>query len=375
MNIGINLLYLIPGVVGGTETYSRNLIAQLLHIDKKNKYFLFVASDAKQGFSEFSNDVVLVDVANFSVGKLKRIVWEQFFLPGIIKQYDISILFSPGYVVPIFASCNQIVTIPDLLYKRFPDTIPRLKLLYWKIFIPLSVKYAKRIIAISEFTKNELLAYFPESEKKITTTPLGVDRQTFGRAHRNREYVLSKYQLPDRFIICVATLSPHKNLDIVLKAIATLKAQRCIVNLVLVGNKERAYEKIQTSIEKLRIADQVRILGYVPNLELSQIYTMANLFVLPSIYEGFGLPVLEAMSNGCPVLCSNAGSLPEVAGDAAEYFYPHDVQQLSDKIKNLFFDGGKRDVMRKKGFENIKRFDWKNTANETLKVIESLNTK
>ncbi|MFA6540360.1 MAG: glycosyltransferase family 1 protein [Bacteroidota bacterium] len=366
MNVGINLLYLIPGIVGGTETYARNLIYHLVSTDENNVYYIFVPTDARYILKDLPENGKIIEVPIFS-NKVNRILWEQFVLPIKVYKYKISILFSLGYVIPIFARCKHIVTIHDLLYKRFSYTIPKSKRVYWRLFIPLSVSRAAKVIAVSKFTNDELIHYFPRAAEKIIVTQLGVDGSKYYPDMSKGNGIF-----PEKFIVCVATLSPHKNLEIILKAVHALKMMGTNVNLVLVGNKERATKDIERSVDKLGISQQISLLGYVSDEKLRQIYSIATLFVLPSIYEGFGLPVLEAMACGCPVICSHAGSLPEVGGNAAKYFNPFDLEEIVALLKQVYFDEQLRNEMKGLGFKNVEKFRWSVTAKNTMNCINKL---
>lgn len=372
MKIGINLLYLIPGVSGGTETYARGIISELFNDDTVNSYTIFISEDSLESFTQYRN-VKIVTVPSFASNKIKRVFWEQCMFPFVLQKHGIEVLFSPGYVVPIFSSCRHIVTVHDMLYRRYPETIPAVKRWYWKIFVPLSLFRSKAVIAVSEFGRNEIAKYFPWSADKIAVTMEGVDRNSFFEGKQQPSMIRNKYSLPEKYVLCVATLSPHKNIRLLFEITSFLKKNgEEKINIVLVGNKERAIAELSEAMEELGIKEQVRMLGYLSQEDLCSVYSAASLFVLPSMYEGFGLPALEAMACGCPVACSNAGSLPEIAGDAAEYFGPNDSQGAAKVIKGIYFNEDKQNELRTRGFRNIERFTWNGSAHMTLKIFEAV---
>lgn len=370
MIVGINLLYLIPGKSGGTETYVRSLLQSLLNIDQKNSYIIFLPEEVRDSFSHVAGRVKFVTAKNIFGNKVKRIIWEQLCLPFHVKKNNVDVLFSPGYVAPILSSCKHVVTIHDMLLKRYPAMIPMVKRLYWKIFVPLTFWRASKVIAVSEFVKNEFEYFYPRFKEKYVVIPEAVNTDFFypDLSSSDLKY---KYKLPEQFVLCVATQSPHKNIEIVLKAVHHLKMKNVYINVVCIGNKERSTKVLTYFIDSLGLNDQVSLLGYVGEKDLRQLYSTATLFVMPSLYEGFGLPVLEAMACGCPVLSSNAGSLREVGGMAAEYFSPHSVEDLAEKLQKIYCNSDIQKELRTKGYANLTRFHWDHSAQLTLDAFNS----
>ncbi len=369
MIVGINLLYLIPGKSGGTETYVRNLLSALISIDKTHTYVIYMPVEVIPTFTFDSDAVRVKGVEGILSSKLSRILYEQFIFPWKVSKDNIDVLFSPGYVIPILCRCPHVVTVHDMLYKRFPNTIPIIKRFYWSIFVPLSIKRSSYVIAVSEFVKKEFEEYYPQYKNKYVVSSESVNTEEYF-VEESDSQAISKLSLPKNYILCVATLSPHKNLEVVLHAVELLKQKKHTVNVVFVGNKERSTKYLESIIENKKLNDQVYFTGYISQITLRQLYNNAEMFVMPSMYEGFGLPVLEAMACGCPVICSNAASLPEIAGSAAEYFHPQDVKTLSNKIELLWLNKTLHDEMGRRGILNVSRFNWRNTAiitNETLK--------
>lgn len=370
MVIGINILYLIPGKSGGTETYLKNILHSMVSLDRGNTFVLYLSEEAYPSFIDFEGKARIILVKKIFYSKLKRILYEQFMLPRLIIRDEIDVLFSPGYVVPIFCPCKHVVTVHDMLYKRYPATIPLMKMVYWSIFIPLSFWRSSKIIAVSEFVRKEFEEYFPRYTDKFIVSYESVDKNQFYREEMNPS-IRTLYHLPEKYALCVATLSPHKNLEIVLKAVSVLKNANTEVNVVIVGNKERSSKYLESLTKHYGIEKQISFIGFVPNSNLRSLYSNAAVFIMPSLYEGFGLPVLEAMACGCPVVCSNVASLPEVGGGAVEYSSPTDAIELSSKIKKVYFNKIVQDSMQKKGYSHLTNFEWNRTASITMDAIES----
>lgn len=365
MRVGINLLYLVSGKAGGTETYIRNLLNEFLAIKGNAKVFLFVTQMSAQYSKEYGEYFEVIIINKIGYSKFSRIIYEQSIFPFIVAKYEIDVLFSPGYVIPVLALCKHVVTIHDMLYKRFPSSIELSRRIYWTFFVYLSVLRSKKILAVSEFSKNELTKFFPNSSKKIIVTFESVDNKNF-----YKDTNLPDNNMSRNYALSVATLSPHKNFEMLLKAIKKIKDEKkIIIPLLLVGNKDRSTKTLLSMIENLGIQNQVKLIGFVTNDELRSIYSNAALFVLPSIYEGFGLPVLEAMACGCPVLCSNAGSLPEVGGSAAIYFDPFDLNDIAKKLEQLWKTKDSLNEIISNGYVNVTRFSWENSAQITWKQI------
>lgn len=358
---------MLPGKVGGTETYLRGLLKGLSKIDIKNQYIIFTnrenhgTFDIKQdNFSEILCDVP----AKF---RSLRIFWEQVLLPFYIKKHRIDVLHSPGYVSPVWAKCAKVVTIHDMQYFYYPEYFPKAKLLYWRYLIPLSARNSDLVVTVSNNSKIDIINLLNIPAEKVIITyeaskffidglnNTWSDNNTFCKHNIKRDYILS-----------VASLLPHKNLDKLIEGFGLL-ANKVEHQLVLVGLKGCALNTIRDAIKKKGIKqDRVLLLGYVSDNELVTLYKKASLFVLPSLFEGFGIPLLEAMSLGCPVAASNRTSIPEVVGDAGVLFNPKDSKEIAQKIYSILYDSKLRDDLIKKGYERAKMFSWEKMAKQTL---------
>ncbi len=267
---------------------------------------------------------------------------------------------------------SYIVTCLDIIRYTHPQN--RFEYLTGRYIYP-SLKKADKLIAISEFTKSELIKHLRIPEDKIAVVYMGIDHREYRPMPSNDE-IVNKYKLPEdmKIILCVGAEIPRKNLSTLIEAFGKLKKDYEGVKLVKVGNPQAsgAREKLMKSINKLGLEKEVIFTDFVTEEDLPQIYNAADLYVYPSFYEGFGLPVLEAMACGVPVITSNASSLPEVAGDAAITVDPHDANTLAKAMYDVLTNDQLRENLMKKGLERAKLFSWEKTAKETLKVYEEV---
>ena len=374
MRIGINTLFLIPGKHGGTETYLRNLLLNLAKIDKANDYIMFTNRENSGSFG-IRQDNFLEVLCNFSARyKSLRVFWEQVVLPIMAGRHKIDVLHFPAYVSPVvnLFGTKLVVTIHDMMYRYYPENYPRGQLLYFRYFIPASARRAEMIITVSKNTKKDIIKFLKVPERKVRVTYEAHDKRfsnNLSVSEKNR--IKKKYNLPDRFILSVASFNPQKNIDTLVRSFSLIKKTYNLSSqLVLVGMKLSYYSKIISVIEKLKLDKDVLFIGYVSDNDLPYLYSLANIYAFPSFFEGFGLPPLEAMACGCPVVASNATSIPEVVGDAGILIDPHNIEKMAEAIyKVLINDNLRKDLIRK-GFERVKQFSWEKTAKETLKVYE-----
>jgi len=246
--------------------------------------------------------------------------------------------------------------------------------MYLRTLLPKSIKNADMIIAVSENTKKDIINCFNISSDKIQVVYEGVD--DFFKIINDKgrlEQVRKKYNISKDFILNVSMITPRKNLITLIKAFKLLRDSKNIkCQLVIAGGKGWWYEDVFKTVSALRLEDEVIFTGYVPDEDLLYLYNAATLFAYPSLYEGFGLPILEAMSCGCPVVASNVSSIPEVCEDAALMINPKDVEELSQAMYKLIIEGSLRQMLIKKGLERVKQFSWRKTAEQTLEIYNKL---
>jgi len=307
------------------------------------------------------NNVINEDIAyklNFQkIGKFTGHLWEQFDLPFFLKKIGNPLLVNFVNTAPLFYK-NQVVTIHDLAFLRHPEWFSKKFYLFYKFLIPKVAHSALKVITVSNFSKKEIISLLKIPEKKIEVV-YGAVNKKFKPFYGEKE----------NYILTVASLDPRKNFRNLILAFTKLKLRD--YKLIIVGRKNRIFSNKELNFLITKISN-IEFTGYISEEELIKLYQKAKLFIYPSLYEGFGLPPLEAMACGCPVVVSNVASLPEVCGDAAYYVDPYDVENIAEGMYKVLTDKVLRESLIKKGLERVKQFSWEKTAREILKVIESL---
>ncbi len=267
-----------------------------------------------------------------------------------------------------------ILTVHDLIFKLFPEHHKRLNHTFLNQAMPIFVKRATAIIAISEATKRDLMQYYQVPSEKITVIYEAAAPNFKPPLPEQCVEVRRRYRLPERFLIVVGTIEPRKNYSRLVQALVQLHQWDPDLKLVVVGSKGWLYEDFFNTINALNAADDVILPGYIPDEDLPALYGAATAMVMPSIYEGFGLPLLEAMACGVPVASSHAASLPELGGDVPIYFDPHDLDDMVEALKSLLLDEERQQLMRQRGPEQAARFSWDKAARETLQLYNQFAT-
>jgi len=347
----------------GIGSYTRNLLANLLSQSSGEEYLLLGdkanISRCLEGITTASKQ------ANYPVYSLR----EQLFMPRAARGVDL--LHVPHYNIPVFYKGLLVSTVHDLIHLIFPQYLPsKFAHAYAKFMYSQVAKKAARIIAVSENTKKDLIEHMSIDAKRIVVTHEGVSPQ-YRRVDNMAilSEIRQRYNLNKPFILCVGTLRYHKNILNLIEAFLKLKKKDKIEEkLVLVGRPDRKAKRIYSFLSSLAQGDDIQYLGEIEPGHLPYIYNLARAFVMPSFYEGFGLPILEAMACGIPVVASNVSSIPEVAGDGARYVDPHSVEEIASGIYDVLSSGSLRSSLTRKGFERIKHFDWKETARKTKEV-------
>lgn len=294
----------------------------------------------------------------------KRILWEQAIQPFELGEYD---LYHAGaFVAPLFLPVPMVVTVYDLTFMRYPERLSLARRLYLRAFTELTCKRAKRIIAISESTKQDIVDLLGISADKVDVTPLAYDADLLKPLPKETVEAFKTSQgLPERFWLYLGTIEPRKNLVTLIEAYARLPESERLP-LVLAGGKGWLTEPIFAAIDKHQLNDAIRLPGFIPTDDLALWYNSAELFVFPSVFEGFGLPVLEAMACGTPILTSNVSSLPEVAQDAGLQLPPDDIEAWTDALHIAYEDSNWRKEASERGLQIAKTFTWDKTARLTL---------
>jgi len=298
----------------------------------------------------------------------QRLWWEQVELPRRARAAQVDLLHLTGFGVPRWHPCPTLLTVHDLIGLLFPANLPPISRLYWSRWLPRTIRWADQVIADSEHTRRDLIRLLGIPAERIEVVYLGVD-QAFHplKDQVALEAVRHKYRLPSAIILYVGTLEPRKGLNTLISAYATLAAD-IPHHLIIAGKRGWYTEPLFRQVKALGLSQRVHFTDYVADEDLPGLYNLADLFVYPSRYEGFGLPPLEAIACGVPVVCSNAASLPEVVGDAALLVPPDDAEALAAAIRRVLDDKALRGEMRARGLEQAGRFTWEKTARRTAGI-------
>jgi len=367
MKIGVNLLFLLPGVVGGTETHAVNLLQALAKMSNLAQYWLFINRETRASGLFRETNYRLVQCPVRASVRTIRYSWEQFVMPLQAKKYRLDLLHSLGYVQPLRLPCKSVVTIHDLNFHNLARWMPKRKRVVLRYFITQSAKKADHIITVSEFSKRQIVEILGVPEEKVTVT-YNAPKQRVCQV-QPFEVIAEQFGLRRPYILALSSSSPHKNMVSLLKAFAILRRKGFShLQLIIAGHPPKDKQSLGPLFEDHNLRDAVVFTGYVPDEVLPSLYSHAEAFVFPSIYEGFGIPVLEAFLYGAPVVCSNAAALPEIAGDAACYFNPMAVEEIAATISRLLQDETLRRSLVKKGKARVAQFTWEETARKTLEV-------
>jgi glycosyltransferase involved in cell wall biosynthesis len=369
MHIGLNLVYLVPGETGGTEVVARELVPELVSARPDVRFTAFINREAAAQKGLW-NDVV--ESVTVPVRAGKRLQWvrgEQQLLPRLAARAGVDLVHSLANTGPVHGSFTRVVTIHDLIHRVYPETHFGPRALGMRMLVTAAARRSHLVIADSESTREDLVRLLGLSPDRIDVAPLGVGDP--GAEARTPEAELrSRLALGDRMIVLsVSAKRPHKNLLRLIDAIARIPAARRPL-LVLPGYPTPHERDLRSRAAELGIETDVRLLDWVSDADLAGLYAAARCFAFPSLYEGFGLPVLEAMAHGVPVACSDRGSLREVASSAALLFDPEQPSEIAAAIDRLIGDEAEADRLRAAGREQAARFTWRATAAATLRAYE-----
>ncbi len=374
MKIGINVLYLLPGRVGGSETYIRNLIKWLPVIDRENEYIVFINQESL-GVFDTSPGVTIVPCPVRASNRPQRILWEQFGLPSQVRHRGIDILLSAGMTAPFRCPATSVLMLFDLQHINQPGNFPWYYLPFLRSIIYGSAKSANGVLTLSYQVKNDIIRFYHLLPERIEVTHLAVDHDAFTlQGPPDTATVRARYGLPDRFILYAASSLPHKNHERLFQAFRQVRDRIPGLKLVLIGARDKGGEMLLRKIQTLGIGQDVLLLGWLPFGDVPSIYRASEAFIFPTLHEGFGLPVLEAMACGIPVVCSKIEPLLEVAGDAALFVDPYSPNEIATGIFTALSDGMMRKQLVQKGLVRAKQFTWESTAKTTLQFLRSVHT-
>lgn len=367
--VGINA-HLLSGEAGyrqaGIHQYITQTLRHLSWEEEGPDYILYTQYGRE--LSQANPGLTAVSSRWPTERRLVRIAWEQLAWPVSAARRKIDLLHSMAFVTPWVSPCPAIVTVYDLSFVRFPDRFPAMQRLYLGTQTARSCRQAKRVITISESSRQDVHRLYRVPLGRIDVVYPGVDEVYQPLPDSEVEAFRQREGLTNRFVLHVGTLQPRKNIPMLLDAFARIPDPA--LQLVLVGGKGWLYDEIFQRVEALGLGSRVRFTGYVPEQDLPLWYNAADLFAFPSLYEGFGMPVVEAMACGTPVIAARTSSIPEAAGDAAALFDPRNVDELADRMATVLNHPGISDKMRRLGLRQSQEFSWKRAGRETAAVYQ-----
>jgi glycosyltransferase involved in cell wall biosynthesis len=354
----------------GIGTYIRNLLRHLARIDHDTE-FVLLCTEADLGVAaqlgpNFRS--VLEPAPNYSVR-------EQIHVPWVLRRERPDLFHAPHYVLPAAIHCNSVVTIHDCIHLMFPQYLPnRMAYAYARAQMWTAAHRSDCILTVSDASKRDILHLFNIPPEKIVVVYNAIDAHFSVTPPPDAvARVRERYQLDHRFLLYVGNIKPHKNLVRLIEAFSELRTGDLEdLKLLIIGDEISKLPALRLAVHRHKLHKHVRFLGYVPDDQLAVLYRLAAVFVFPSLYEGFGLPPLEAMASGTPVVVSNVSSLPEVVGDAAVLEDPHDIDSIVDGLRCVLTNPARAEDMRRKGLERSREFSWERSVARTLEVYKRI---
>lgn len=371
MKIAVNLLP-FKKELAGAGRYAKCLLNQLAIIDKSNQYILFVTPENKINFAELGSQFKYIICP--PINYLARIFWEQFILPFQLKYYQVDLLFTPSVAMPLASPCKNVTSIFDMMFfhnhqlKKYTS----LRAFYGRIVTRIACYRSQLILTISEHSQQDILTICPLPAQKVRAILLAAGEEfKLIKDKTILQKCQQKYRLPDKFILYVGTLEPGKNLVNLIKAFKKFKELHNFPHkLVLAGGWGWQTQEIKATIADFQT--EIILTGFMSDEDLPALYNLAEIFIYPSLYEGFGLPVLEAMACGTPIITSNISSLPEIAGEACLLVNPANIQQMADSLAAILHDETLKLQLSQKGLAQAAKFSWESTARQTLAAFDSI---
>ena len=367
MRIGIDARKLHDFGIG---TYIRNLLRQLARMDRQTEFVILCRPDDCAMVTALGENFrgVVETAGNYSL-------LEQVKIPLALKREGVTLFHAPHYVLPPLVRCKAVVTIHDCIHLMFPQYLPnRFAYRYAIASIRLAARRATRIMTVSESSKRDILKFVDTEPGKIDVIYNAYD-DTFAIEPREEDVVRvrERYQLESEFVLYAGNVKPHKNLERLIEAFHLVRKRGLDhLKLVMIGDEISKYTALRRAVHRHQLHKYVRFLGYLPEETLAVMYRLAGVFVFPSLYEGFGLPPLEAMASGTPVVMSNVSSLPEVAGDAAVLVDPYSPGAIAGAMRRVMMDGRLRDDMRERGLARAREFSWGRSVRRVKEIYDEV---
>lgn len=378
MHIAINAKPLNEELKVGVATYTLNLLKSLAKVDLKNKYTIYGV--------RLAPEELVIENDNFKIKNMPDLLrlrsfwysWYPWYYTAFSLQLSLdkpNIFFSPYPSLPLYCPCPKVAVVHDLSFLVVRNSFKIHSQIILKKQLLHIVRRASKIIAVSESTKKDLIKFVKASPENVAVIYEGYDTDAYKPQFDTDEVkaLVQRYGIDSRYVLYVGTLEPRKNIPRLIEAFASLKKQGGIEHkLVVTGKKGWLYNNIFLTVTRTGLDNEVIFTDYVPDQDLPLLISGADLFVYPSLYEGFGLPPLEAMACGTPVITSNLSSLPEVVGDAGILVDPYSVDEIAEAIHQVLSNARLREQMQRKGLDRARMFSWEKTAQETLKVLEAV---
>jgi len=353
----------------GIGTYIRNLLRHLARLDRDTEYVLLGLPEDCASLRALGPNFRPVPYCSPPYS-----LREQLSLPVAVAREKVDVFHAPHYVLPTLTPGRRVVTIHDCIHLMFPEYLPyRLAKVYAHAMMYSATRRADRILTVSESSKRDILRFFSVKPEKITVIYNAIDErfrtlptdETVGR-------VRERYQLEDPFVLYVGNVKPHKNVERLIDAFALVRRRSDGLKLMIIGDEISKFQTLRRAVHRHNLHKHVRFLGFVPEDTLSVLYRLASVFVFPSLYEGFGLPPLEAMACGTPVITSNVSSLPEVVADAAVLVDPHNSEEIAGAIRRVLSDPALSAELRAKGLARAQAFSWHRSVAQTLEIYKEV---
>jgi glycosyltransferase involved in cell wall biosynthesis len=356
----------------GIGTYVRNLLRHLARLDDYSEYIVLCRDEDRAFAAELGENFRAVPERSGGYS-----VREQLAVPLDLRRERADLFHAPHYVLPPLTPCRSVVTIHDCIHLRFPQYLPtRIGYAYARAQMWLATHKAARVITVSEASKRDILRYFRVPESRIDVIYNAIDERFWHEPDpedisRTRE----RYRLTAPFVLYAGNIKPHKNLERLIEAFHLLRQgspDLREVELLIIGDEISKYPTLRRAVHRHKLHKHVRFFGFVPDQTLASLYRLANAFVFPSLYEGFGLPPLEAMASGTPVIASNVSSLPEVVGDAALMIDPYEPGAIADAMRQVLTDSQLRADLRARGYVRAREFSWERSVRRVREVYEEV---
>jgi len=371
MNIGIVSSF-IDEKSGGIGVYTENLVKKLNEIDFHNNYFLIHYERSTQDIYLENSEIIIPQKSFLNKMPGSYSFWRYYTLPKELKKYKLDVIHDPYELGPLSFSnpAAKIITIHDLTPLLFPEHFKSADVWLHRLLFSKTIKNVDKIITVSEYSKKDIIEHINAPEDKIEVVYNGKSEIFHPHTENEVEEIKKRYNLPSEFILCVGGLHPIKNIPRLLKAYKKVLESGYWQPLVIVGKKVDKWDPIFQTISQLGLEDKVLFTGHINDNDLSLLYSAAEVFVYPCLYAGFGLPPLEAMACGTPVISSNNSSIPEVVGDAGILIDPYQVYDISNALVHVLDDKSMQKKMIKKGKKQAELFSWENAARETLNIYQ-----